>query len=233
MRHVCVLIPARNEEEFLQRSLRSVAQARRSLPDAVTFDLVVVLDSSTDRTWEIATREVRGLGTVVSTQAGAVGETRALAAQIALERYRGPRDRCWLANTDADCVVPANWLNEQLALASSDVHAVAGIIDVDSFQEHGPGVEERFRKTYVLRPDGSHRHVHGANLGIRADLYLRAGGWSGLLTGEDHDLWNRLPQCGAKWVSATHIRVITSGRRVGRAPHGFADALAAHNESVA
>jgi hypothetical protein len=26
-----------------------------------------------------------------------------------------------------------------------------------------------------------------------------------------------------------HVCVITSGRRVGRAPHGFADTLAAHN----
>jgi hypothetical protein len=28
------------------------------------------------------------------------------------------------------------------------------------------------------------------------------------------------------------LRVVTSGRRTGRAPHGFADALAAHNRAI-
>ena len=49
-----------------------------------------------------------------------------------------------------------------------------------------------FRETYEIRPDGSHPHVHGANLGVRADAYLRAGGWADLRTAEDHDLWRRL-----------------------------------------
>ena len=29
-------------------------------------------------------------------------------------------------------------------------------------------------------------------MGVRADTYLRAGGWRGLETAEDHDLWKRL-----------------------------------------
>ena len=39
--------------------------------------------------------------------------------------------------------------------------------------------------------DGTHRHVHGANLGVRADLLDAVGGWRRLHTGEDHDLWQR------------------------------------------
>jgi hypothetical protein len=72
--------------------------------------------------------------------------------------------------------------------------------------------------------------VHGANLGIRADVYLRTGGWRGLATAEDHDLWQRLGKIAARRASTAVVKVLTSGRRVGRAPHGFADALAAHNE---
>lgn len=88
----------------------------------------------------------------------------------------------------------------------------------------------RFRNSYLIHPDGSHPHVHGANLGFRADIYLRSGGWKGLDTGEDHDLWNRLMQATTRRASTATVKVLTSGRRVGRAPHGFADALAAHNE---
>jgi hypothetical protein len=71
--------------------------------------------------------------------------------------------------------------------------------------------------------------IHGANIGVRADAYLRAGGWADLKTVEDRDLWRRLLHTGAVTRSTAHIEVATSGRRVGRVPNDFADALAAHN----
>ena len=101
------------------------------------------------------------------------------------------------------------------------------------FSEHLPTVEQRFRLSYRISVDGTHPHVHGANLGIRGDAYLAAGGWKALETAEDHDLWARL--CGKAFpkVSDASLEVLTSGRRVGRAPLGFAAALAAHNETFA
>jgi glycosyltransferase involved in cell wall biosynthesis len=231
--HIAVLIPARDEEQFLPRCLRSVEAARGRLPEGVTSDVVVVSDSSQDRTAEIAEEMLAGSGVVERTEMGVVGGARALAAEIALQRFRGSRKRCWLANTDADCEVPANWLVDQLAIAERGFAAVAGIIDVDSFVEHRRGVRELFRLTYQIHADGSHPHVHGANLGVRADAYLRTGGWMNLETAEDHDLWNRLRRNGNRYLSDATLQVITSGRRVGRAPRGFADALAAHNETAA
>ena len=231
LRHICVVIPARNEEALLPRCLQSVLRAIEQLPASVTADVVVVVDSSDDRTHELASYLLRGRGLVQRTDVGSVGEARALAVELALERYNGPPKHCWLANTDADCCVPESWLLDQLLLASQGVEVVAGIVDVDSFEEHELVVAERFRATYILHPDGTHPHVHGANLGVRADAYLRAGGWGPLVTAEDHDLWNRLYSTGCSRLSATDVKVTTSGRRVGRAPLGFAGALAAHNEA--
>jgi Glycosyl transferase family 2 len=227
--HIAIVIPARDEQELLPRCLRSVQNARLMLPSHVTSDLIVVTDQSTDDTFKIAWDFVRGNGTVVETQAGCVGTARALGVQRALERYDGPRKRCWLANTDADCQVPATWLQDQLAFANAGFSAIAGIIDVDSFAEHESLVSERFRLSYLIHADGTHPHVHGANLGVRADAYLQAGGWQDLFTAEDHDLWRRLQSGRHKRVSDASLRVVTSGRRVGRAPLGFAGALAAHN----
>jgi cellulose synthase/poly-beta-1,6-N-acetylglucosamine synthase-like glycosyltransferase len=227
--HVGVLIPARNEEDLLPQCLNSVLQACRYLPLTTTFDIVVAVDSSTDRTAHLAENLLHGYGAVVHTDAGLVGCARSLAAQALLQRYRGPLDRCWLANTDADCRVPHTWLTKQLQLANDHHEAIAGTVDVDSFAEHTAGVADRFRRSYHIHPDGSHPHVHGANLGIRADAYVRAGGWSALATAEDHDLWERLRLAGARRLSVSSTEVLTSGRRVGRAPFGFADALAAHN----
>jgi glycosyltransferase involved in cell wall biosynthesis len=231
--HICVLIPARNEEELLSRCLRSVLAAKTPLEHSVMTDIVVAADSSTDQTIRIAASVLQAQGTVLNTNAGNVGTARRLAARLALRRYGGCLRRCWLANTDADCVVPAYWLIEQLRLAKEGIEAVAGTISVDSFEEHDPQVPSRFRSSYVVAIDGSHSHVHGANLGVRADAYLRAGGWADLRTAEDHDLWRRLSLAGAAMHSTKLIEVVTSGRRVGRAPHGFADALAAHNGTAA
>ncbi len=117
----------------------------------------------------------------------------------------------------------------QLELARSGAGAVAGIVDVDSFAEHQAIVRERFRSSYLLHDDGTHPHVHGANLGVRADAYLNVGGWSYAATAEDHDLWKRLTLAGYPTLSDSKLKVLTSGRKIGRAPMGFAAALAAHN----
>lgn len=227
--HIVVLVPARNEEDLLPRCLRSILKACFALPLGITFDIIVAVDSSTDNTRAIAERMLRGYGTVVETNAGKVGLARIHAAEMALKRYDGPLDLCWIANTDADCIVPEDWLVDQFAIAESGFSAVAGTVDVDSYAEHDPGVEYLFRNTYTIHEDGTHPHVHGANLGMRADAYLRAGGWAGLATAEDHDLWQRLYETGTTRTSVARLSVITSGRREARATHGFAGALAAHN----
>jgi glycosyltransferase involved in cell wall biosynthesis len=228
--HIAVLIPACNEEALLPRCLASMQHARNLLPSGVTSDVIVVADSSDDKTFQIARTMLGDDGCVLAANFGCVGAARIAAARAALERSAVPLNRCWLSNTDADCEVPPTWLLDQLKSAQNGIAAVAGIVDVDSFEEHRPRVQQLFRETYLIREDGTHGHVHGANLGIRADAYLEAGGWAQLETAEDHDLWNRLGISGYKRFSDATLQVITSGRRIGRAPHGFAEALAAHNE---
>lgn len=231
--HIAVLIPARNEETLLPRCLASIERARKLLPPWVTSDVVVIVDSSHDETFQIAKLLLGEDGCVLAANFGCVGAARVAAATRALERCTVPVSRCWLSNTDADCEVPPTWLLDQLNLAQRGIAAVAGIVDVDSFEGHLPQVARMFSETYLTHGDGTHTHVHGANLGIRADAYLAAGGWAQLETAEDHDLWNRLGIGGHVRLSDATLQVITSGRRIGRAPHGFAEALAAHNEAVA
>jgi hypothetical protein len=190
------------------------------------------LHVTAQRTFELAERILYGSGIVIATKAAVVGHARALAARVALQRYAGPLKRCWLANTDADCYVSNTWLLDQLRIADQGIDAIAGTISVDSFEEHAIGTARRFRDSYIIHPDGSHPHVHGANMGVRADTYLRAGGWRGLETAEDHDLWNRLMETAFRQRSTARVRVITSGRRRGRAPRGFAETLATYDEAV-
>src|ERR1700760_1424965 len=194
--HICVLIPAQNEEELLPRCLRSVLGACAILPEGVTSDVIVAVDSSTDRTALLAKKLLAAKGKVIDANFGVVGSVRALAANVALRRYHGPLTSCWLAHTDADCLVPESWLMDQLLLAERNFEAIAGTVSVDNFVEHKSGVAERFRDGYIINRDGTHPHVHGANLGVRADLYARVGGWADLSTAEDHDLWKRISLAG-------------------------------------
>jgi glycosyltransferase involved in cell wall biosynthesis len=229
---VAVLIPARDEEVLLARCLESVIHAIDSLSTPMKATIVLVSDCSTDRTAEIANSLIGDRGRVLHTRAGTVGTSRAIAASYAIEGALNRLSKLWLANTDADCVVPSTWLRDQINLAESGIQAVAGTISVDSFDEHGQEVAGRFRASYSIYADGSHPHIHGANLGVRADCYVRVGGWADLKTAEDHDLWIRLKRTGARLCSSAQLRVITSGRRIGRAPDGFAGALSAHNHKV-
>jgi len=78
-----------------------------------------------------------------------------------------------------------------------------------------------WRERHILE-DG-HPHVHGANFGIRADVYRALGGWPPLASGEDVALADRAEMADTiKTVRTGSIPVVTSARLQGRAPHGFA-----------
>ena len=125
---VAVLIPARNEEVLLARCLESVIRASDLLPAIIKATIVLVSDSSTDRTAEIAYQIIGASGSILHTRAGTVGTARALAASYVIERATAPLSSVWLANTDADCVVSRKWLIDQIDFATSGIEAVAGII---------------------------------------------------------------------------------------------------------
>lgn len=223
---VAVVIPARDEAELITSCIASV---RRSLAAAGTeqFTIVVVADRCADDTVVVAQRAVGSAGTVHQSADGRVGSARRRGTALALAelRARGPLDltSTWIMATDADTTVPAAWVAGHLSQADTGAAAVAGIVEVDEFGDHGPGTARRFGRRYrVWGPDGVHPHRHGANLGIRADAYAAVGGWQPLATGEDGALWGRLVADGWTTVATAASWVRTSGRSVGRAPAGFA-----------
>jgi glycosyltransferase involved in cell wall biosynthesis len=230
--HICVLIPAHNEEELLPSCLNSILAARNELPSFCTVDIVLAVNGSSDQTLELGKTIIGQQGAVLNLARSNVGLARKIAAKVALKRYKGPLEHCWLANTDADCKVPENWLSHQLKKATSGLQGVAGIVKVDSFSEHGKRVQSEFLANYLINADGTHPHVHGANIGFRADAYRRVGGWNELTTAEDHDIWNRMTTLNIPKISDAQLFVYTSGRKKGRAPHGFAAKLASFNKNL-
>lgn len=228
---VVVVVPAHDEELLLGRCLRSVRASVEHLalthPEVATR-MVVVLDDCTDASAAVAAAHPVE---VVSTSVRCVGAARAYGVRHALARrapsegHPQPVDEAvsWLACTDADSVVPLDWLSAQVRAADAGADLVLGTARPDPV-DLDPGVllaweTAHDRAALVATP------VHGANLGVRARAYVAAGGFPHLTEHEDVALVRALSARGA--AVATGPTVLTSGRRTGRTPGGFAAFLRA------
>lgn len=223
--HIITVIPARDEGDSIGACLRSVAAARASLPSSISSSVVVVADACRDDTAEVAAAHLdpsRDL--LLLSEHGSAGSARRLGVAAAFATTIIDRDRIWVCSTDADSTVPVDWFDIQLDAARHGHVAIAGVVALDDATD--PLLLAQFESTYVTHADGSHPHVHGANLGFRADAYESAGGWATMSTGEDHDLWNRLGPLG-NTIASIRLSVTTASRRIGRAPAGFAADLTA------
>jgi glycosyltransferase involved in cell wall biosynthesis len=229
IRLVGVVVPAHNEEDLLPACLASVRRAARELP-RTPVRLVVVADACQDRTSQLARR---GGAAVVAVRARSVGPARAAGVRAVLRHagYLDPAD-VWLATTDADTVVPAGWLREQVRYAGQGWDAVAGTIRVADWAGYPPAVRSLFGQRYDAG-HGPHPHVHGASLGFRGSAYLRAGGFPDVPTAEDRALVAALTVTGSRVHRARALAVTTSARREARAPHGFSGYLAKLDASSA
>lgn len=214
-----VVIPARDERLLLGACLDSVAAAVRRLDRPVVT--VVVLDRCTDSTADVLLG--RPVIAVTST-AGCVGSARDAGVRVGLARLPSvPLSRVWIANTDADSEVDPAWLEHHLARADDGADLALGIVRPAVKSTSGP-IRAAWAATYEAR-DG-HGHVHGANLGVRASAYLRAGGFPHVSTHEDVQLAALVAQDpSAVVVRFAAAPVATSGRLVARAPDGFASYL--------
>ena len=133
----------------------------------------------------------------------------------------------WIATTDADTVVPPNWLARQLEHAAAGADAVAGIIELRDRPPSQPGgravvpLDLPRRRRRVARP-----RARGEPRSARR-LVRHRGGFPAVGVAEDHLLWNALRRVGAQCLSTIDVRVATSARLHSRAPGGFADTLRA------
>lgn len=218
-----IVIPVNDEAELLPDCIAALRVAigeclRRRPGAAVTVRFA--LDRCVDESAEII--RAAGLAAVTSELPG-VGAARAAGVNSALETMRSAAaERTLIASTDADSVVPRNWLTHMADLADEGSDIVVGPVrprpdDLD---------DERRSAWEATHRDGQARgHVHGANLGIRGSVYLAVGGFAPMLEHEDVDLVSRASAAGARTRATDATCVITSGRLEGRTAGGYAGYL--------
>ena len=207
-----VVVPVHNEATLLGECLESLVRATRDPAlRGEPAEVVAVLDACTDRSAAIAVR--RG-AQIVSLDARCVGAARALGASFAIDA--GAR---WIAFTDADCVVPENWLSAQIA---ADADVTCGPVRIEDWSAHPFGMQERFVRLYGR---AGAFHVHGANLGLAASAYRRSSGFPPLHKGEVEVLVASLARLGCRVAWNGSPAVITSARCESTIEGGFASAL--------
>ena len=205
MNRFSVVVPAYNEERLLPACLDSL-QAQ-DYPGEI--EIIVVDNASTDRTGGIA--QARGVRVLEEPRRG-------YAAALA----RGFREATGdiIATTDADTVVPKNWISRlaQEYDERPDVVAVGGeIIFCDpsrSARLLTHGVLPLINRIDRGAPAGP--HLWGANFSVRRSAFLEAGGWHPRFNLQaDTELSERLRQFG-RVVLLEDLPVYTSCRRWNR-----------------
>ncbi|AAM36978.1 glycosyl transferase related protein [Xanthomonas citri pv. citri str. 306] len=210
---IAVIIPAHNEAECMAACLASVFLAASHPELREPVEVIVAVDRCTDATAALA--QALGARVIDVPVPGGVGIARAAAASKAIALGAD-----WLAVTDADSRVPADWLVEQ---RRADADVFCGVVQVEDWLDYSDEVRCRFEQTQATGQ--GHGRIHGANLGVSAALYQQCGGFPAVTCSEDVALVHALQAINASIAWSPRSVVWTSARRQARAIGGFSDFL--------
>jgi GT2 family glycosyltransferase len=241
-RQVIVAIPVRDEAERIGPCLIALNKQIRP-PDTI----VLMLNNCTDGTETI----VRTMGPnlrvgleVISRDLppdlANAGHARGLAMDVAAERA-GPSGV--LLTSDADTVVPPDWVTRNLDALHRGADIVCGRAVIDPVEAamipahlHADDALEcqlialLDDLAWMLDPephDPPQRHTEasGASLAVSVEAFRRIGGIPAVESGEDRAFVRALWMTDARVRHDPAIKVTVSGRIEGRAPGGMADAI--------
>jgi glycosyltransferase involved in cell wall biosynthesis len=198
---ISVIIPAFNEEKFLGNCLLSLKEQ-----DFKDFEIIVVDNNSTDKTAEIAKK----FGAIlISEKNQGVAFARNKGAKIAKGEI--------LVFTDADTILPKNWLLRIKEEFEEDKELIAFGGSCEFYS--GP-ISARLASKFLLKPflildkffSGGF-NLMGCNMAIKREAFFRIGGFNeNLKLNEDVEISYRLRKLG-KIKFDPNFKVKTSGRR--------------------
>ena len=192
-----VVIPAYNEEKVISACL--IAMLAQDYP-ASAYEVIVVDNASSDHTADVVRTEFPQVRLV---QEGRQG--------IAYARMAGIRaaNNEIIAATDADTLVPPQWLSRMAArYADRRIVAVGGTLIYSGGKMWLEKAADGINRSYQLV-----RHLPGANISFRKSAYEACGGYSPEINvGDDYYISRQLARVG-RLAFQNDNTVITSARR--------------------
>ncbi|RMF02369.1 MAG: glycosyltransferase, partial [Bacteroidetes bacterium] len=194
---VSIIVAVRNEAASLPALLKSL-QAQHYPADR--YEVILVDDHSTDAS-ELAVRPYLSAHMRwYSLPPGQYAKKAALAFGIAQS------SGSYLLTTDADCVLPANWISQLTAVLDKPADMVLAPVRIrgdERFLTAFQGLD--VAGTMLLTGAAVQEHypvlANGANLGFRRSLLDRLGGYAphaARSSGDDIFLLHAAVQCGAQ-----------------------------------
>lgn len=200
---ISIAIPAFNEEKYIGDCLDSLNNL--DYPKD-RYEIIVETSGSTDQTAQIA----RSKGVVVLDQGERLGVSGARQAASAMAKGE------IIAATDADTLVPRNWLKMIVEdLSQEKIVGVTGPVRTyDRNLWHKFVFMVSFEIYYLMGIFSRQTYFSGMNFAIKKDIFDKIGGFNHVLkAGEDTDLANRASRFG-KIIYDRRITVLTSNRRL-------------------
>lgn len=167
MTSITIVIPARNEEDLLPACLEALRRQDYGGP----IEILVVDNGSEDATAEVARRY--GVTVLSEPRRGYV---------LALARGFASASGDIVATTDADSVVPENWVSTLVDAYDTNGDAVAVGGEVYFREPNWKGwiftrcILPILNRLDRMNPEGP--HLWGANFSVRRRVFERAGGWN-------------------------------------------------------
>jgi len=208
--NVSVVVAARNEEENIERCLRSILQVDYPVDK---LEVVVADDGSTDRTPEIISKikqEHNNLKVIrIESQINNLkGKANALAQAIAQTNGE------FIFLTDADCEVPRTWIKGMLRHFDEKTGVASGvtIIEIGKIFYGMQSLDWAFLLSVAAAVGRLFKPVAciGNNMAFRKEAYIECGGYQNLKFSitEDFALFKAIAENG-KWGYAFPVDLET------------------------
>lgn len=193
-----IIIPVKNTEKTITKCLDSILKL-----DYQNFETVIIDDASTDKTAQIL-ESYRNKIKIIRYNV-CLGPSRS--RNLASEQAKGE----FLAFTDGDCIVAADWLNQLLkGFDQNDVVSAGGSQGMPQDESDFGRLIFEFMKKIGFITDYMHSakskiipvaHNPSCNVMYRKDIFLKMGGFlPDLWPGEDVELDHRLRKAGYRLV---------------------------------
>ena len=246
---VTVIVPVRNEEDNLPRTLAAL-QAQRHADstsvDPATYEVLVLANNCTDRSADVVRDfarthpdfRVHVVETEFHGEHAHIGNARRQLMDEACRRLMSTvGDAGVIASTDGDTCVAPTWIAETLAEIDRGVDCVGGRIDTTASSSM-PAPLLRMKRLdtahqllqcrleSLIDPDPAdpwprHHQHFGASLAVTARAYQQVGGLPVRRFLEDQALVDALRRADLRIRHSSRVRVSTSDRLDGRVEVGL------------
>jgi hypothetical protein len=237
-----VAVPVKDEENHIGACVAALLRQTRPADH-----IVLLLNNCTDQSAEVIRRIAHGatqvhvIERVLTNAEASAGHARRLAMDAAAEIVG---DRGAILTTDADGCVSQDWVARNLAWLAEGYDAVCGMAVIDPVDEAAIPAhlisDDAFETRYtalldeidsIIDPRGDdpwprHTHHSGASIAVTTAAYRAVGGLPQVAAGEDRALIDALTRQDSRIRHDPAIRVMVSGRIVGRADGGMAATIA-------